>query len=262
MSDTGTSSDASQRNNMQGDDQRTDQDNGRSSSGDGSSGNRRAPSRRNSSSRPSGLDDANRDATAPLQTPGCPKVIDATAHGLIDYAFSAVCLLAPSLLRLKGPSATVCHAVGLSTLAINAFSDTPVGLRKTMSFQQHARCELPVLPVVAAATVMARPKRAKGLFLTLLLAGLTNYMLTDYTTGGPGTLRGAEDDAEGDASTQRQRPGSGSRRNQPSGAAPSRRQRNQSSTPGRTAHVSGDPARETARTGDNAATTGGADASS
>lgn len=60
-----------------------------------------------------------------------------TAHGLIDYGFGAIQLAAPSALGLNAPTKKAYQLLGIGFLAVNAFTDTPVGIKPVLSFQQH-----------------------------------------------------------------------------------------------------------------------------
>ena len=57
-------------------------------------------------------------------------------HGIIDYAFSAIMLAAPTALRFDKKTSQTYHAGGVAFLLMNAVTNTPVALKTLAPFQR------------------------------------------------------------------------------------------------------------------------------
>ncbi|HWK99432.1 MAG TPA: hypothetical protein VNQ55_05775 [Parapedobacter sp.] len=67
------------------------------------------------------------------------KPIDARKHGIIDYAFTGIQVLGP--LGINGNAKKTYQALSLGLGAIDALTDTPVGVRPTIVFRDHRKAE-------------------------------------------------------------------------------------------------------------------------
>jgi hypothetical protein len=112
-----------------------------------------------------------------------PKPIGPAAHGVIDYAFVAVQLLAPSLFDLRGPARSITLLLGTLQGVVNALTDHPLAVRRLIPFKTHGQLELPFVPgliLLPWVTGAFRQANARGYFAGFFLVALTNYVLTDY----------------------------------------------------------------------------------
>ena len=111
------------------------------------------------------------------------KPIKPGQHGIIDYAFSTIQVAAPSLLGLNKKTRNTYCALGAGFLAVNAISDTPVGLRRIISFKDHQKADaafLASLSLLTAYKPIRKHKRSLVFHLGFLALAVTNYILTDY----------------------------------------------------------------------------------
>lgn len=109
--------------------------------------------------------------------------IDPRTHGIVDYAFVATQLLAPTLLRLKGPARGLCYFFAGSQGVLNALTDHPVAVRRLIPFKDHGRLEVPFVPALVALpflTGATRQRRARRYFFLFYLIATANFVLTDY----------------------------------------------------------------------------------
>jgi hypothetical protein len=112
------------------------------------------------------------------KTPITPK-----AHGIIDYVISGVLLAAPSLIGTNSKAAKAYGVVSAGMTALNAFTDTPAGLKKSIPFVGHKKADLSLLVGLSAlsfASFIRKDKRALGFHLTFLAITTAYYFLTDY----------------------------------------------------------------------------------
>ncbi|MDB5206119.1 MAG: hypothetical protein JWR72_1194 [Flavisolibacter sp.] len=111
------------------------------------------------------------------------KPITPVAHGLIDYVFSGVQIALPSLLGLNSATAKTYAALGTGFTAVNALTDTPVGIKKLIPFTGHQKADLGFLAGLGLLTVagfIRKDKRALKFHLAFLGIAVTHYLLTDY----------------------------------------------------------------------------------
>lgn len=111
------------------------------------------------------------------------KPVTPVAHGIIDYAFAAVQLLGPSLLGLNAPTRTAYAGVGVPFLGVNALTDTPVAVKRRISFKNHQRLDASALLGLGALTLapfVRKDKKALAFHLGFLALAVTNFFLTDY----------------------------------------------------------------------------------
>jgi hypothetical protein len=113
------------------------------------------------------------------------KPIKPALHGIMDYLFSGVQLLVPSLLKLNKKAVKTYAAMGTGFLATNALTDTPVGIKPVISLQTHRQIDavaLASLAMLSVAKPIRKDKKALTFHLFYLAAAITNYVLTDYNT--------------------------------------------------------------------------------
>jgi hypothetical protein len=104
-------------------------------------------------------------------------------HGLIDYGFGVVNSVGPALLGLKGSAAAIPAVAALAHGGLNAFTDQPYAVKRTIPFQGHHLAESVGVPALLVATLVSgatKQPRAKLFFGGLFLALGTVYALTDW----------------------------------------------------------------------------------
>jgi len=114
------------------------------------------------------------------------KPVTPTLHGTIDYAFSGIQLLAPLALGLGPQMAKTYGALGLGFLGVNAFTDTPAGIRHSISFRNHQRLDLSFLAglsLLSMVRFIRGNKKALRFHLAFLGLAVAHYVLTDYKSG-------------------------------------------------------------------------------
>ena len=113
------------------------------------------------------------------------KLVAAPTHGIIDYAFSGLQLLAPPVLKLNPLASKTYRVLGLAVLALNALTKTPVGIKKVLSFKTHQRADQVLLAGQLALSFLPfmRTKKASWLHFSLLALALGHYLMTDYNSG-------------------------------------------------------------------------------
>ena len=111
------------------------------------------------------------------------KPVTPTLHGLIDYAFAGIQLAAPSVLGLNAPMTRTYQALGTGFLAVNALTDTPVGVKPLLSLRGHQRADagfLVSLSLLTLAPFIRKDKAALGFHVGFLLTAVGHFALTDY----------------------------------------------------------------------------------
>jgi hypothetical protein len=115
-----------------------------------------------------------------------PKPVTPALHGIIDYIFSGIQLVGPTVLGLNDKAAKTYGTLGAGFLLGNAFTDTPVGLKPVLSFKDHQKTDAAFLVGLAGLTFIQfirRDKRALAFHLGFLATAVTHYLLTDYDAG-------------------------------------------------------------------------------
>jgi hypothetical protein len=112
------------------------------------------------------------------------KPIGPKAHGILDYGFTAVLLLAPLLLKFKRPAKRFAYGEAAKTLLFNGLSKTGVGIQPVIPFNPaHKALDIITLAgflVLPRITGASRQPAAKRFFQGILAAGIIHVLLTDY----------------------------------------------------------------------------------
>ncbi|HEX9981055.1 MAG TPA: hypothetical protein VGB50_10885 [Flavobacterium sp.] len=113
------------------------------------------------------------------------KPINTKMHGIIDYAMGSALAVLPAALGL-GPTAVKSYmGIAGNILAMNAMTDSPVGMKKVMSVKAHRNADIATLGGLALMT-MAKPfrKDRKALYFHLgfLSLALAEFLLTDFNS--------------------------------------------------------------------------------
>ncbi len=116
------------------------------------------------------------------------KPINPKLHGIIDYAFGAFLIAVPALLSVNKDAKATYRDLGLSFAAMNAFTDTPVGL-PLIPMKDHQKADASFLSgfaLMAMSKPVRKDKRAMRFHLSFLTFAFLNYILTDYDASSSG----------------------------------------------------------------------------
>jgi glycine/D-amino acid oxidase-like deaminating enzyme/nitrite reductase/ring-hydroxylating ferredoxin subunit len=111
------------------------------------------------------------------------KPITPTIHGIADYVLAGIQLAGPSALGLNPQLIRTYQALGVSLVAVNALTDTPVAFKPVISFQAHQKVDagfLLGLSLLTFSSFIRRDKAALRFHLGFLGAATANFLLTDY----------------------------------------------------------------------------------
>jgi hypothetical protein len=111
------------------------------------------------------------------------KPIDAKLHGILDYGFAAVNLAGPALLNLPKHTKNIYAGVACALTGVNAMTDTPVGLKRVMSFKDHQKADLSLLgglALLAFSKPIRTHKPSLYFHLGVFAATITQFLLTDF----------------------------------------------------------------------------------
>jgi hypothetical protein len=114
------------------------------------------------------------------------KPLKPVAHGIADYVISAANIVVPTLLHLNPNAVKLFTTLSGSMLFLNGLTNTPVGIKKQLSFQDHKKADLVLLAGMSLLPLLGMiRKNRKTLYYTLGFLGLAavNYVLTDYKAG-------------------------------------------------------------------------------
>jgi len=112
------------------------------------------------------------------------KLINAKAHGVLDYLVVLLFLAAPSLFHLSAVPAAISYSLAGIHLALTLLTDFPLGLVKVIPLKWHGVIELIVAPCLVALpfvlSLTAEPAAlyfyaANGVVLFIV------WCLTDYS---------------------------------------------------------------------------------
>jgi hypothetical protein len=111
------------------------------------------------------------------------KPLTPRIHAALDYGLGATLLTVPHLLGLSRRAKVFFGAFGALATVVNAFTDTPLSVRRVIPFRTHRTIDLATDPLYVAVpllTGIAGEPRARALWLgsTALLAG--SVALTDW----------------------------------------------------------------------------------
>jgi hypothetical protein len=104
-------------------------------------------------------------------------------HGVIDYSFGVIQAVVPAMLKLSSQNQNVYRAIGTGFAAMNMVTDTPVGVKKYLSFKTHQKADatfLVGLSLLTFANGIRNHKRSLYFHLAFLGTAIFHYALTDY----------------------------------------------------------------------------------
>jgi len=111
------------------------------------------------------------------------KPISPAMHGILDYVIGSLLIAAPRLLKQDNEAVKNYQKVGKGILAINALTDAPSGIRKTIPLKAHQANDAMVLAGLATSTfseTVREDKKILGFHVALMALLATQYLLTDY----------------------------------------------------------------------------------
>jgi hypothetical protein len=114
------------------------------------------------------------------------KPINSKTHGIIDYAFAGIQLFVPALLGMNDKATKTYQSLGFAFLGVNCITDTPVGIRKTISLKSHQKADAGFLAGLAVLTTsrnIHKDKKTLVFHLGFFSLAVVNYLLTDYNNG-------------------------------------------------------------------------------
>ena len=115
------------------------------------------------------------------------KPISPAMHGILDYVVGSVLIAAPRLLKQEDEAVKNYQKVGKGILAVNALTDAPSGIRKTIPLKAHQANDAMVLAGLATSVFSQRireDKKILGFHVAILAILATQYLLTDYNNKG------------------------------------------------------------------------------
>lgn len=110
------------------------------------------------------------------------KILNASIHGILDYATVIAFASAPTLLGFSGPAAMLAYLLAAVHLAMTVLTDMPLGVAKIIPMRIHALVEMLVGPTVIAAALLAPSlvMGAQGFFVASGIAICAIWFLSDY----------------------------------------------------------------------------------
>ena len=113
------------------------------------------------------------------------KPVTPTLHGIIDYIFSGIQIIAPAALKFNAETVKIYQVSGAVFLSVNAVTDTPVAIRKAISLKTHQKTDaafLAGLSLITFANFIRKDSKTLHFHLSFLAIAVTHYVLTDYNT--------------------------------------------------------------------------------
>ena len=114
-----------------------------------------------------------------MQHPISPR-----AHGVLDYATSALTAAAPSVFDFPKPAAALCYALAGGYTALSLVTDYPLSAKRVVPFKAHGAAEGAVglvLPALPWALGFARHRAARNFFFGLTAVTAVVAALTDWS---------------------------------------------------------------------------------
>ncbi|RYZ21471.1 MAG: hypothetical protein EOO16_12870 [Chitinophagaceae bacterium] len=113
------------------------------------------------------------------------KPINAKTHGIMDYVLTGVQAATPAVLKMNSTAVKTYAGLSLGYAVINALTDTPVGLKKQLSFKAHEKADLGLLAGLGLMTFLPfirKEKKVLAFHLGFLAIGVVQFLLTDYSS--------------------------------------------------------------------------------
>jgi hypothetical protein len=114
------------------------------------------------------------------------RPISPEMHAIMDYSVSALQMTLPAMLGLNKKAVATYATLGSGVLGLTAFSDTPVGLQRTVSMKTHKNVDTGLLAsqvILGFANFIRNDRKALIFHIALSALVATQYFLTDYKGG-------------------------------------------------------------------------------
>ena len=111
------------------------------------------------------------------------KPITAKTHGIIDYALGGLVGAAPAMLPMNKSARNTYIGVASAMSGLNGMTNSPVGIKRTVSMKTHKKVDVGMLAGLALATALPmirKDKTALYFHLGLLAVTALTFLLTDY----------------------------------------------------------------------------------
>ena len=111
------------------------------------------------------------------------KILNANAHGILDYVVALFFFVGPMVTGFTGPARNLTIAIGVVHLLLSIITRYPAGILKTLPFPLHGAVELFVsillflLPWLAD---FARGVHSRNFFWLMGLITFVMWLITDY----------------------------------------------------------------------------------
>ena len=112
-----------------------------------------------------------------------PHPISARAHGVLDYATSAITAAAPALFGFPRPATALCYALAGGYTGLSLVTDYPLSARRLVPFKAHGATEGAIgvlLPALPWALGFARHRAARNFCFALTAVTAVVAALTDW----------------------------------------------------------------------------------
>lgn len=113
------------------------------------------------------------------------KPITPEQHGIIDYVFSGIQLGTPAAIGMNKKASRVYQLLGTKFLLVNTLTDTPVGMKRAISFKDHGKIDAAFLAGIGLLTFykpIRKNRKALGFHLAFFSTAIAHYLLTDYNS--------------------------------------------------------------------------------
>ncbi len=112
------------------------------------------------------------------------KTLNASIHGILDYATVIAFASAPTVLGFSGAAAYLAYLLAGVHLAMTVLTDMPLGLVKFIPMRLHALVEMLIGPTLIAVALLAPSLvvGAQGFFVASGIAICAVWFLSDYAS--------------------------------------------------------------------------------
>ncbi|MGH9420754.1 MAG: hypothetical protein ACRD3J_12325 [Thermoanaerobaculia bacterium] len=109
------------------------------------------------------------------------KVLDARAHGILDYLTVAIFALAPTVLSMTGTPAMIAYALAAIHFLLTLITAFPLGLARLVPFPAHGVIELLVsIALIALPWIAGFIGNARIFYSAIGVVILVVWLMTNY----------------------------------------------------------------------------------
>ena len=105
------------------------------------------------------------------------------AHGVIDYATTAMVAAAPRIMRFPKPAAAACYALAGGMAGLAMLTDYPLAAKRAIPFKAHGVSDLSLIGLIPALPWLlgfADNARARNFFLGLTAMSVAVVAMTNW----------------------------------------------------------------------------------